>query len=562
MNGPSLLLGRLRLLTRDKLVAWFLANWARPLVPALWLAGAGALWWGGGRGEAGWLLPLGVALIAVAACKGLPWPLALLTLPIYAFRYLMVLVPPFLGAGVSQGKSLVVLLATATWEALPVLVGVGLGVLLVRKRAAEWVLFLVVAGSFTGISVWLPLPYGLSTMAPATQELPGLVWALGVDLTGGLLLGCVFVVGNWLVQPTRGRVILAFGGGLCLVLWVSQLGYQKWQGQCSGLSRKVVEHDVMAIPGGLPPFASNFKAMSDRALYPMILFSASRPDMIIGPENLVQSNTALDPNNEASTLQRHITAIGMSIAVPFSQSLFGVRDHTTSRIYFSDISNNKPRVQWKDLARRNPGVDYPVPVLQRFFAKDYEPAIGAPKAQPVIELWRRPTAQEDVYHLDEAGGLRRISRAVICMSGELRDPQLVRRVAADNQITVAINPNIGGWMGPLEAAGASTQARARLLELGLLGYRVGQLAGTELVVPWLDDQAPTAVAPNKTYLRFRAPLPYQRVETGYTAFSWKLGFFVLPALGVASLLLWLLAQWAPFLLTPRLLGAVTPPPTA
>ena len=560
MNSPSLLSRGLRLPSREACAEWLLANWAKPLVLALWVGGVVALWVGGLRGDAGWFLPLGVALVALAACKGLPWPLALGTLPIYAFRYLAFLVPPFVGGGVSKTKAVILLAGVAVWEALPVLVAVGLGVLLVRKRAAVWVLFLVVAGAFSGLSAWVPLPYGFSVVAPAFRELPELVWAFGVDLTGGLLLGAVFVVGHWLIYPAKGGVLIFTAVGLALIGGASHIGFQKWQGECSGLSRKVVEHDVMAIPGGLPPFVSNFKAMSDRAIYPMILFSAARPDLIICPENLIQANKEMDPEDEASTLQRHITSIGIGIAVPFSQSLFGVRDHKTSRIYFSDLLNNKPRVQWKDMARRAPGVDQPIPWLQKRFSADYIPSIEAPKAQPTMELWKHPEGREDAYRLDDAGGLKRVSRAVICMSGEIRDPQLVRRIARDNQITVAMNPNIGGWLGAFEATGASGQARARLLELGLMGYRVGQTGGTELVVPWLDDLAPSAVAPNKAYLRFRAPLPYQRVDTGYVAFSWRIGFFVLPALGAASLLMWLASLWAPALLPPRVLNAVVPGP--
>lgn len=560
MKSLFLPLGGLRLPSRDSLTEWFIRHWTKPLVPALWLGGFLALWLGGLRCEAGWFLPMGVALLALGACLGLPLVLVLATLPIYAFRYLLFLVPPFVGAGANQGKAVLVLAVTAGWEALPVLVAVGLGTLLVRRHAASWVVFLAVAGVFTGLSIWVPLPYGLSLLAPAFQELPGLIWAFGIDLTGGLLLGGVFVVGGWLVSPARGKTVALSGLGVCLVMVVSQFGYQKWQGQCSGLSRQVVEHDVMAIPGGLPPFVSNFRAMSDRALYPMILFSATHPDLILGPENLIQANKDIDPDDQGSVLQRHITAIGMGIAVPFSQSLFGVRDHKTARIYFSDIQNNRPRVQWKDLARRSPGVDYPVPWFQKRFSKDYEPAIGPPKVDPIMDLWKQSDEPGNAYHLEEAGGLKKVSRAVICMSGEIRDPKLVRRVASDDRITVAMNPNLGGWLGPFEAAGASTQARARLLELGLMGYRVGQTGGTELVVPWLDDAAPTAVAPNKAYLRFRAPLPYQRAETGYTGFTWKLGFFILPLLGAVSLLLWLISRsnWASTLLHARVLDALAP----
>jgi hypothetical protein len=219
-----------------------------------------------------------------------------------------------------------------------------------------------------------------------------------------------------------------------------------------------------------------------------------------------------------------------------------VRDFTTSRIYFSDIVNGKPRVQWKDLAKRTPGVDVTIPVIQKLLTKDYLPAIAPPQSLPTMEMWKHETTPDTVFHEDEITGLKRISRAVICMSGEIRDPKLVRQIARDNEITAIMNPNIGGWLGAHEAIGASTQAKARLLELGLIGYRVGQTAGTELVVPWLDDAAPSAMAANKAFLRLRAPLPFQRVETGYTGGLWLVALFLAPLAGVLALLGWSACQ--------------------
>jgi hypothetical protein len=529
---------RLRLPTSDEAITAVLHLW--PLAFP-WLAFAGgvtALWHGGWRGEAGWLIPLGIAALVAAGTRGLPWALVLLGIPVGTFRYLLFCIPPMAGTGTPLAKGFTLVIGAAIWESAPLLVAVALGAHLLNRKAPMWVLFLVVAGFFTGLSVWLPRPYGFSFAAPLVYEMPGPIWALGADLTGGVLLGFLFVVMVWVSRPVRPLVMAAWSGGLLLVLLGSHLAYLNWQGQCSGINRKVVEHDTLAIPGNLPPFISNYRTMSDRALYPMILFSAMRPDLIMGPENLIQANQEVDPDNDAGTLQRHITSIGTCIAVPFSQSLFGVRDHHTARIYFSDLVNGKPRVQWKDLARRIPGVDLTVPKIQDFFTKAYHPSILAPKSLPLMDLWKHETNPDEAYHEDEVKGLRRISRAVICMSGEIREPLLVRRVVQDKTITAVMNPNICGWLGPQEAVGASIQARARLLELGLIGYRVGQTDGTELVVPWLTDSLPSVVAPNKAFVRFKAPLPYERAETGYTMGLWRVSIFLIPVAGVLTLLLW------------------------
>ncbi len=516
--------------------------WPLALNLILYLASCYGLWIGSWKGETGWLIPLGIAGLVIAGIRGISWPLVLLALPIYALRYLIYMAPLFLGIGMSNTKTFVALLGTATWEAFPVLVAVGVGLHLVRRKAPIGAMFLIVAGLFTGLAVWLPRPYTFSIVAPIYREIPGMIWAFGNDLTAGLLLGMVFVLGVWLARPVALKSMLISALGATAVLGLTHVGYLRWQGQCGGMSRKVVEHDVMAIPGALPPFIANFKGMSDRALYPMVLFSGMKPDLIMGPENLVQADKTLDPDDETSTTQRHVTAIGTAIAVPYSQSLFGARDHHTSRIYFSDIVNQKPRVQWKDLEKRSPGVDYTIPWLNKAFTKDYLPSIKPAKDLPLMDLWKRRGSLDASV---EDGGLSRVSRAVITMSGELRDPHLVRKVVKDPSITAAMNPNIGGWLGNLEAVGASIQARARLLELGLIGYRVGQSAGTELIVPWLDQTAPATIAPNKAFIRFASPLPYQRLDTGYTAGLWLLALYLVPAVSLALLALWLLGSLVP-----------------
>jgi len=229
-------------------------------------------------------------------------------------------------------------------------------------------------------------------------------------------------------------------------------------------------------------------------------------------------------------------------AFPYATALLGARGHRTGRIYFSDIVDKKPRVQWKDLGKRTPGVDYTIPGVNKYFTKDYLPTIQPAKSLPLMDLWKRTSIEDGT---PDEGKLSKVSRAVVAMSGELRDPRLVRTVIKDPSITAVMNPNIGGWLGNMEAVGASVQARARLLELGLIGYRVGQTAGTELIVPWLDGEAPSTVAPNKAFLRFTAPLPYQRLETGYTAGLWVFALYLAPIVGTALLLMWLLGGALP-----------------
>jgi len=509
---------------------------------AVYLASISALWAGAWKGDQGWSIPLGIAGLVFVGVRGLAWPLVLAALPLYALRYLVFMAPMMLGIGMSNAKSVIAMLGGAAWEAAPLIVAVGVGILLTRRRTPVGAMFLIVVGLFTGLAVWLPRPYTFSVVAPIYKEVPGLIWAFGNDLTAGLLLGMVFVLCTWLVHPIPMKSMLISAGSAALLLIGTHSAYNRWQGQCGGMSRKVVEHDVMAIPGGLPPFIANFKAMSDRALYPMVLFSAMKPDLIMGPENLIQADKILDPEDDSSIAQRHITAIGTAVAVPYSQCLFGARDHRTSRIYFSDIVDKKPRVQWKDLGKRTPGVDYTIPGVNKYFTKDYLPTIQPAKSLPLMDLWKRTSIEDGT---PDEGKLSKVSRAVVAMSGELRDPRLVRTVIKDPSITAVMNPNIGGWLGNMEAVGASVQARARLLELGLIGYRVGQTAGTELIVPWLDGEAPSTVAPNKAFLRFTAPLPYQRLETGYTAGLWVFALYLAPIVGTALLLMWLLGGALP-----------------
>jgi len=542
--AASLTKNRLRQPFYEAPVRAALRGWPRAGAPLLLTVGTFFLWQGGLRGEAGWLIPAGILGLVAAGFQGVPWSLVLALIPIGALHYIFFLLPPMVGAGLGLPKALVAILGAAVWESAPLLAAVGLGALLNRPRhqAPLWVSFLVVAGAYCGISVWLPRPYGFAFAAPIVQEVPGLVWAFGCDLAGGLLLGMAFVILGWLRRSVPVKTMALVVLSALATTSLAQSGYRMWQGQCAGISRKVVDHDVLAIPGGLPPFISNYKTMSDRALYPMILFSAMQPDLIMGPENLIQANTVVDPDTEDSTLQRHITSIGTAVAVPFSQALFGVRDFHSSRVYFSDIQGDKPRVQWKDMEKRTPGVDVTIPWVQGLFSKTYMPSIAAPVKTPLMDLWKRGTSPYDAFHEDEViHGLTKVSRAVICMSGEIRNPRLVQKIAGDKSITSVMNPNIGGWLGVHEAMGSSVQARARLLELGLIGYRVGQTADTELVVPWLEDSLPAAMAPDRAFLRFHAPLPYQRVETGYTGGLWIAALYLVPLAGLMALLGWVIS---------------------
>jgi len=483
---------------------------------------------------------MGFLLAALAGALDVPLLLVGITTTVWAFRYFTFILPLFRGAAsLSWPKTILLWSGLSLWEALPSVTAITLGLLLIRKQAKPVTIFVVVAGIWSGLSIWMLRPYAFEPAAVLFVSLPAMIWAFGSNLAGGMILGWGMLLIRWIKVPVKRSEIIYSIGIAFAVLGGVQLGYQQWLGRCNGMSRKVVEHKVIAIPGGMPPFAANFAGQSNRAIYPMIMLSSTLPDLVMAPENEIQVNSAVDPQNEMSALQRHLTAIGIGVGVPFSQALYGVRDFNTSRIYFTDIVNGKPRVQWKDLEKRVPGIDYQIPYIQKYFpCPGYTPAINKAAVKPLMELWRRT---EDANASDGIA-LEPISKGIITMSGEIRDPKLVLKVRNDPRITAALNPTISGWMGYLESTGASVQAKGRLLELGLIGYRVGQLSGTELVVPWLAGEVPVAISPSKDYLRFGAPLPYSRIETGYTKLGWQFALYIFPIAALVLLLLFVASR--------------------
>lgn len=498
--------------------------------------GATLLWLAGVDGGEGWFLPAGLLVVALSAFLRVPLWLVAIGSMAWSLRYLAFLLPLLKGAAnLPWAKVLPAWIAASAWEALPFTAALLAGVVLARRNAKGWTVMLVTAAIWTGLSIWVLRPYGFAPVAPVFRALPGLIWTFGCDLAGGLLLGWGIMILSWAFRPTTGKEIGWALGATAFVLLTTHMGYQHWTKRCSGMARKVTPHEVVAIPGAMPPFAANFSAQTDRLIYPMVLNSSTLPDLVMAPENAIQANVAMDPPDENSVTQRHVTAIGIGIGVPFSQALYGVRDITTARVYFTDLVDGKPRVQWKDLERRIPGLDYPIPKVQKFFPSEaYTPAIRPAEKTPLMDLWKRKPDSASPNGVS----LTKMGRALICMSGEIRNPRLLDKMQ-DRTITVAMNPNISGWLGYPEGVGASIQAKARLLELGLLGYRVGQNSGTELVVPWVLDEIPTTISPRKEFLRFQAPVPAIRIPTGYELLGSQLAHVVV-SLGALLLVAFLL----------------------
>lgn len=324
---------------------------------------------------------------------------------------------------------------------------------------------------------------------------------------------------------------LAVAGAPLAVLLVSAAAYEAWAGSMIGAPKET--HDVVAVQGGLPPFAGGFATTSERLLTPVILYSSLHPDLVIFPECIVQAGGNLDKSDQQSTAKRHYSAAGLGIASPYSQVLYGVRDWTTSRIYFTDLIDGKPEVTWKDLEFRTPMVDAWPKALTHMVR-----TFGFRSAEQIAPAQRTPNIGLLIRDETQPRGLRRIGSGLICMSGEIRRPLQVRRVRTDPSLTVAINPSVAGWLGKNEAQGSLLQANARAMELGLTLYRVGQRDSTGLFIPWLPntpDECVKRFGPGS--LRFKARLPLTRGATGFTSLFWV--FLYLAPFVLAGTAAWL-----------------------
>ncbi len=495
-----------------------------------------------GQGAGGWLIPVGYALMVAAGVLRVSRVLLVLGLLLPAAKYFLFLMPILkVVGGITTGRAVLGWLGCAAWDGSPLVLAVLLGLFAAQRRMRDWALLTLTAGVFVFASVWMLRPYGWDPGALLFQELPGLVWAFGVDLTFGLLLGWFLVVMRAVVQRVPVRRQLAWLAGTTLVLVLTAFGQRSWDGRCHPMARPTERHSVAAVQSALPPFTAGFQTQFDRALYPMVLFSGMGPDLVIMAENVIQASPYVDPKTPVATMQRHVSAMGLGIAIPYSQAAFGVRDLTTSRVYFTDLEQNRPVTRWKDLERRVPGIDYPLGKLQKLFPTAYEvPRIQQAQSTPLMTLWTRT---------EEGNAQKPISKALILMGGEIRDGSLVRKVLRDKAITTALHSHIGGWLGGFEVTGAGVQARARLFELGLIGYRVGQASGTELFVPWTNiEAAPQTAHFGAGNLRFQAEIPLTRIDTGFVAFGWVLSLYLFPAGAILIALLALLPKTRPLVM--------------
>jgi hypothetical protein len=418
----------------------------------------------------------------------------------------------------------------ALWESLPVIAAVVAGLYLIRQKTSVWSLFIIPTGIFVGIETWLFRPYNFSFGANFVTQVPSAIWLLGTGLVGGLAISWCFVIWEILSNKKTYRDIAIGLLAPIAIVGIGELLFADYTSKILATPKN--EHDVIALQGGTPPFASGFDVMYERALYPMILFSGFLPDLILFPENMVQASSQTDINDDEGNLKRQTTAIGMCMTVPHAQVLFGVRDFNHSRLYWSEKkAGDIPEVKFSEIQDRVIGVDYIPTWLPRAlrglsWMGDTGPQIRPQQTQAMIRLQAKNSEK-----LMEP---KVIGRAIPLFSGEIRKPRTFLKIRKDASITVVVNPSISGWLGSSEAKVASVQARARLTELGLLGYRVGQQSGTEYIAPWRNSVLSTKDLGNGS-LRFTALIPTFRLQTGYTAVFWIVSYYLLPLIAIGLL---------------------------
>lgn len=141
-----------------------------------------------------------------------------------------------------------------------------------------------------------PWPRGrlAPTTSPGVRPCCPVPWG-GLDvrfnLLAALALGwiCIAARAMTLGNRTFSRT-LAIAGAPLAVLLLSAAVYESWVGSMIGAPKET--HDVVAVQGGLPPFAGGFATTSERLLTPVILYSSLHPDLVIFPECIVQAGGA------------------------------------------------------------------------------------------------------------------------------------------------------------------------------------------------------------------------------------------------------------------------------
>lgn len=516
-------------------------DWAPIFRNILLFGGLGSSWWTMSTGEMPYSMWLGIAAIILAGALGSNLVMVGSALALFFLRYGLFVMPtldllhsPRLASGLAA-------VLFSAWESAPLWVAGVAGVWLLRRKTIHsGIAFGLPAALFLTLAAWMPRPYYFSWGAPFLSRFPGFIWMFGSDLLAALLLGWLCVAARVLVYQQKNIwTTAAVAGSPILAFIVCLSSFEAWSG--SMIKAEKVPHDVIAVQGGLPPYAGGYAVTMQRLFTPTVLYSALRPDLIIFPECMAQVADKLDKNDADSVSQRRFAAIATGMAAPYSQVLFGCRDWNVNRIMFSDLIDGKPDITWKDAEFRTPFVDsWPawsdVYVHRYGFARIYE------KSEQINPAERTPALNILIRDASQPRGLRRIGSAEIFMSGEIRRPRLVTRIRKTTDHTVLVNPTIGGWMGGAELRGSVLQSDARALELGQVLYRVGQLGGTGLFVPWLPDPEAEVIRNYGAGIkRFRANIPVYRHDTGYTMVFWT-------ALYIAPFLSGILAAYTAWML--------------
>lgn len=455
----------------------------------------------------------GIAAILWAGALGLNLPAVGISLGLFFLRYASFVAPV---VQITSGKWYLTTIATVGftfWESAPLWVAGTVGIWLIRRNEIPgWLTGTIVASLHLVLALWLPRPYYFSWGAPLLSRCPEIIWMFGGDMVAALLLGWLCVVFRAVVFDwTSLFQSIWIAAAPVPVALISVLAYGQWSARL--IESPKLTHDVIAVQGGIPPFSGGFAVTSERTLTPSMLYSSLNPDLLLYPEVMVQVGSGLDPDEPKRAETRHIAMMGLCMAVPYSQVLMGARDWKTNRAYFTDVINGKPAVLWRDAIERVPFLD-----VWPKWAKNWQkygfsgPGINPPESTPRMGVIVKDDSLSAATH-----GLKRAGELEIAMSGEIRRPSIVRRVLASKTTLALVNPSTAGWYGVMEGRGATLQANAKAMELGVPLYRVGQNVGTGLYVPWLTSSNDEIV---KWYghgiMRFRARLNPVQSATGFS----------------------------------------------
>ena len=491
-------------------------NWAPFFRNLLLTGGFLSSWWTMASGEMPYSMWLGISAIILAGAFGSNLVLVGSALGLFFVRYALFIMPVSDLLHTSRLVSSGLTLGFSIWETAPLWIAGMVGVWLLRRKTIHGgIVFGLPASLFLALATWLPRPYYFSWGAPFLARFPGFIWMFGSDLLAALTLGWICVAARSIVYGNRSKWhAVAIAGAPLIAYLICFSSYEAW---CGSMIKAPSEaQDVIAVQGALPPFAGGYVVTLERMVAPVVLYSSLHPDLVIFPEAITQIGGQIDGNDADSVTKRRFAAISVGLAAPYSQVLYGCRDWNTNRMMFSDLIDGKPDITWKDEEYRTPFVDF-WPSSMGSLVRRY----GFASSEQIRPAERTPSLNILVRDATAPRGLRRIGGAEIFMSGEIRRPLLVSKIRNATDHSVMINPTIGGWLGGSELHGSIVQADARALELGTLLYRVGQLGGTGLFVPWLPDPDDEAIhSYGAGVIRFKANIPTSRHDTGFTKVFW------------------------------------------